>query len=173
MVFQSTPPIRVATECYLCGSTQNLISIHATHTGGDFHRSSAGRLYIYFNPRHPYGWRPWQRLKDTFLLAFQSTPPIRVATFIDRVSIFKRPDFNPRHPYGWRRHTDRHPVEGVPISIHATHTGGDTVCHAHRTSIKYFNPRHPYGWRRFAYRQIFRPTNFNPRHPYGWRLQSF
>ena len=81
--FQSTPPIRVATYTVPAAELRQLISIHATHTGGDgirlrilvmqilisIHATHTGGdvcLYaksdkdIYFNPRHPYGWRLWR-----------------------------------------------------------------------------------------------------------------
>ena len=84
MGFQSTPPIRVAT----------IPSTFADHS-------------IYFNPRHPYGWRRTQcvPMQAFFYISihathtggdqncisenlpdvlFQSTPPIRVATLMDR-----------------------------------------------------------------------------------------
>ncbi len=55
---------------------------------------------------------------------FQSTPPIRVATWPSKnVQVFLR------------------------ISIHATHTGGDMVSCGWWKRINHFNPRHPYGWR--------------------------
>ena len=58
-----------------------------------------------FNPRHPYGWRPITSSSMGLTLAFQSTPPIRVATCQGRSDL----------PAG-------------SISIHATHTGGDAFC---------------------------------------------
>ena len=78
---------------------------------------------------------------------FQSTPPIRVAT-IYRPGI--RPVltyFNPRHPYGWRRYTTHRVSKDSAISIHATHTGGDLQVKGRRCATCDFNPRHPYGWR--------------------------
>ena len=58
LVFQSTPPIRVATSVRSILVVLLLISIHATHTGGD--------IPIVYD-------KALDRL-------FQSTPPIRVAT---------------------------------------------------------------------------------------------
>ena len=125
--FQSTPPIRVATSVRSILVVLLLISIHATHTGGD--------IPIVYD-------KALDRL-------FQSTPPIRVAT--KRPAITNKPtaisihathtggdpllpdilqsggDFNPRHPYGWRR----------PYRLLSANNS-------------YFNPRHPYGWRLYV-----------------------
>ena len=63
-------------------------------------------------------------LEVVLAIRFQSTPPIRVATYASLSPPF---------------HQD--------ISIHATHTGGDgrgLSCHVRQID---FNPRHPYGWR--------------------------
>ena len=101
--FQSTLPLRGAT---LRGAQQRdafLISIHAPLTGSDprarsitaaqpyfnprspygerpTHMSGCWRM-CYFNPRSPYGERPLFRLVKYFLIAFQSTLPLRGATF--------------------------------------------------------------------------------------------
>ena len=140
-LFQSTPPMRVATSGMSLAEQEGFISIHATHAGGD-------------------------RLK-----AFQSTPPMRVATDPGavnpnngaRISIHATHaggdhlgqravtgfhNFNPRHPCGWRpagtlSHVGWPTIfQSTPpmrvatsircslrpkkiISIHATHAGGD------------------------------------------------
>ena len=79
-IFQSTPPMRVATAAFDCAvwvhlnfnprhpcgwrpsrcfssTTRPLISIHATHAGGDIRTRTDGKCKSYFNPRHPCGWR--------------------------------------------------------------------------------------------------------------------
>ncbi len=127
------------------------ISIHATHTGGD----TAPWLWLYddddFNPRHPYGWRPYsvlappspnrfqstppirvatQHYQDGKILdTFQSTPPIRVATELPNSQRLWVDHFNPRHPYGWRPYSAFRAAFSAAISIHATHTGGDFLIH--------------------------------------------
>ena len=100
-----------------------------------------------FNPRHPYGWRPQQQAAAAIGNIFQSTPPIRVATWTLLTWTGVNLNFNPRHPYGWRQCPTRiirtlHRFQSTPpirvatgrgigrrlpaiISIHATHTGGD------------------------------------------------
>ena len=122
--FQSTPPIRVATLRNDVLFAVRFISIHATHTGGDGRRIIIGPGLTYFNPRHPYGWRRTRHCRHASALSFQSTPPIRVATF----------------RYFFLYHL-------FHISIHATHTGGDKKPLKRRPNLRHFNPRHPYGWR--------------------------
>ena len=101
-VFQSTPPMRVATGAGQPDSEPLLISIHATHAGGDRPLASVQSDFRNFNPRHPCGWRRGMVTSCKLHM-----------------------DFNPRHPCGWRLieiDADRF-VDG--ISIHATHAGGD------------------------------------------------
>ena len=129
--------------------TQFTISIHATHTGGDMPPVFNLAFFCYFNPRHPYGWRPFHASRQPQNHQFQSTPPIRVATCVLFIPHNPTPYFNPRHPYGWR---------------HTVLTQQYWSCH--------FNPRHPYGWRQYDCQGRKRSNYFNPRHPYGWRLPA-
>ena len=78
--FQSTPPIRVATVPSSMEYGIRGISIHATHTGGDWSWPARSQTSIDFNPRHPYGWRHLRSRYRIWRGLFQSTPPIRVAT---------------------------------------------------------------------------------------------
>ena len=125
LLFQSTPPIRVATSPRLQSGCLPVISIHATHTGGDICSNNARFCCQDFNPRHPYGWRlrrhgTFDSLQGISIHAthtggdgniadwfseetgFQSTPPIRVATGLQDLLGPLIKNFNPRHPYGWR-----------------------------------------------------------------------
>ena len=102
-LFQSTPPIRVATYAEVQTGVIDIISIHATHTGGDITEPATAEMLYNFNPRHPYGWRLACSIHRFFMQLFQSTPPIRVATFTAFRKICLIKYFNPRHPYGWRR----------------------------------------------------------------------
>ena len=102
-LFQSTPPIRVATPGTRIIVPCQAISIHATHTGGDgAWQPGTGFKTISIHATHTGGDNP---CRCTFQLPAY---------------------FNPRHPYGWRLLSDRyHRIDNM-ISIHATHTGGDT-----------------------------------------------
>ena len=102
-VFQSTRPIRGATGSRLPRARHlQAISIHAPHTGRDRSRIcplGARRAFQStrpirgatlrsvrqdvrndFNPRAPYGARPFRRCGSSLASRFQSTRPIRGAT---------------------------------------------------------------------------------------------
>ena len=125
---------------------QSGISIHATHTGGDFFFFFDVLVEDNFNPRHPYGWRPRRKGEMNNDSHFNPRHPYGWRRGVGKAGKPVR-HFNPRHPYGWR--LDRR--SGVPqvgsISIHATHTGGDTARAKSSYPVRNFNPRHPYGWR--------------------------
>ncbi len=57
-----------------------VISIHAAHMDGDIERNNSFAMWIYFNPRRPYGRRRANFAWLGALRAFQSTPPIWTAT---------------------------------------------------------------------------------------------
>ena len=122
------------------------ISIHATHTGGDQNGSCINANTMNFNPRHPYGWRPgllWLTILES---DFNPRHPYGWRP-CGLISMPGRIDFNPRHPYGWRHQLADLCGVGYTISIHATHTGGDAIAIKVSCAFRYFNPRHPYGWR--------------------------
>ncbi len=122
--FQSTLPLRGATVFLGPVFLVDVISIHAPLTGSDGGSSGPGRNCPYFNPRSPYGERQGVQEVGVQVVAFQSTLPLRGATF-DELDVLTVPtDFNPRSPYGERR-----------LAV------GDKVVLFH------FNPRSPYGER--------------------------
>ena len=124
-LFQSTPPVRVATALYDAAKVYADISIHATRAGGDQNSSRHKNNGDNFNPRHPCGWRPARGKDNSKPMQFQSTPPVRVATFAGHSCKGCARYFNPRHPCGWRLGCKwRNLMRG-----------------------KNFNPRHPCGWR--------------------------
>ena len=124
-VFQSTRPIRGATMVTGEPEPMEPISIHAPHTGRDYHGL---RLYPdggHFNPRAPYGARRTVvGLRVATAVGFQSTRPIRGAT----------------KPRGGD-------CQGRGISIHAPHTGRDPTIGRSASGLMNFNPRAPYGAR--------------------------
>ena len=125
--FQSTHPLRDAT----CGVSEatvsrwisihapltgcdviniieiniNIISIHAPLTGCDCNIISNDRNIKDFNPRTPYGMRPWT-----------AWAPRRWITY-----------FNPRTPYGMRLPQITFVHKPCKISIHAPLTGCDGI----------------------------------------------
>ncbi len=123
--FQSTHPLRDATECSRRGFTIKRISIHAPLTGCD------GRSFITigkitnFNPRTPYGMRHNKSDVNTMTQAISIHAPL---TGCD-------PSASAVCTYP------------LNISIHAPLTGCDYMILSSAKSPTYFNPRTPYGMR--------------------------
>ena len=103
-VFQSTPPVRGATRHgTYCGAGRR-ISIHAPRAGGDAIRDRPRGYSFYFSPRPPCGGRPLRPLMQQEVAAqFQSTPPVRGATYTEFMTSICHGNFNPRPPCGGRR----------------------------------------------------------------------
>ena len=126
MAFQSTRPLRGATEPGVYGWTEVSISIHAPLAGRDPRGKSHG----------------------LFIEIFQSTRPLRGATIVFRAQIacvvisihaplagrdneqiklrHRQIHFNPRAPCGARRIVFRAQIACVVISIHAPLAGRDS-----------------------------------------------
>ena len=169
--FQSTRPVRGATQLCLSdggvhqisihapragrdvdragGAAGHHISIHAPRAGRDFLRLSRGLSGGNFNPRAPCGARPPSTAFASRLSKFQSTRPVRGAT---------RP--------GQRDGC------GEPISIHAPRAGRDLVCWLISSPRSHFNPRAPCGARLSRSSRNCIGRYFNPRAPCGARLHG-
>ena len=123
--FQSTRPMRGATEKSDASRRAKEISIHAPHAGRDrYQRASVGRCtnfnprapcgarrvtmmlsprQINFNPRAPCGARQIGVHSDYPISPFQSTRPMRGATRCSPARSPARRYFNPRAPCGARQ----------------------------------------------------------------------
>ena len=80
--FQSTHPLRGATSGNVIDLTFVSISIHAPLAGCDQIQAHGRRYGRNFNPRTPCGVRPSISSGSTGIPSFQSTHPLRGATFI-------------------------------------------------------------------------------------------
>ena len=168
-IFQSTHPVRGATEVVFVIALGDVISIHAPRAGCD--AAGAGRREEaggHFNPRTPCGVRPEavQRIKRG--KKFQSTHPVRGATRrgapyqrCRRISIHA-----PRAGCDVVLQRHRQPLR---ISIHAPRAGCDVRSDAYARSHQDFNPRTPCGVRLDPARISCFCANFNPRTPCGVR----
>ena len=101
-LFQSTLPLRGATTRQHMHLTNRSISIHAPLTGSDSWVSKHRTREHNFNPRSPYGERPCPATAWARVPGFQSTLPLRGATFTYCFLAAISTDFNPRSPYGER-----------------------------------------------------------------------
>ena len=147
-LFQSTRPIRGATPDVAVDGIGAVISIHAPHTGRDgFSILSPSSSRTYFNPRAPYGARLHfcvlfgflvcisihaphtgrdrkPQTISTLIKTFQSTRPIRGATFIQS-SCCTTVSISIHAPHTGRDWLLRRVSRLFDISIHAPHTGRD------------------------------------------------
>ena len=168
--FQSTPPVRGATGIMSCGvwvtgisihapraggdpaaffimSAHGAISIHAPRAGGDGACAAARLRLMHFNPRPPCGGRLLFRTVQRGIIQFQSTPPVRGATFPVRYMFLQ-----------YSRFQSTPPVRGATTATAPT-----------GQARRYFNPRPPCGGRRIKYNNNDGRKNFNPRPPCGGR----
>ena len=122
--FQSTLPMRGATNGRRPLTVPQAISIHAPHAGSDRLGRLSGRCSRNFNPRSPCGERHVEYATRVIGYLFQSTLPMRGAT-----------KYTPS-----LRHL-------LLISIHAPHAGSDLVNPGGLTQARNFNPRSPCGER--------------------------
>ena len=148
-IFQSTLPVRGATSFVSTCPDGTDISIHAPRTGSDYPVQPLRVGRGYFNPRSPYGERRPAGQGCDPAVPFQSTLPVRGATFPERYWLI-----------------------AALISIHAPRTGSDLPPFRGRSSGNNFNPRSPYGERRFHWFHSCSSKDFNPRSPYGERPTS-
>ena len=145
--FQSTHPMRGATDVDFVHIRIVQISIHAPHAGCDRQRSGFHVLFERFQSTHPMrGATEVQNLRAQHA-EFQSTHPMRGATSLSSTNAGCFSDFNPRTPCGVRQ--------------------GNSGWSGH--SVRNFNPRTPCGVRRCATRFTRTKSNFNPRTPCGVR----
>ena len=105
-----------------------------------------------------------------YIMIFQSTHPLRDATYNDTVLIWRNYNFNPRTPYGMRLPDCSSIIPVISISIHAPLTGCDEAHTISSPPLPNFNPRTPYGMRHQLFIAVVKVTkDFNPRTPYGMR----
>ena len=103
-------------------------------------------LNTHFNPRSPWGERPWKQYCESVGLVFQSTLPVGGATGVVAIC----------NQIG-------------QISIHAPRGGSDLPQGHQARTNRNFNPRSPWGERPPACCSGCAGTHFNPRSPWGER----
>ena len=169
------------------------ISIHAPLAGCDAAGRRPRKLCRNFNPRTPCGVRLYGGGAERSACKFQSTHPLRGATWT-KYRKHIRPKFQSTHPLRGATGIGNQRPDRVGISIHAPLAGCDRREHPASPVHGYFNPRTPCGVRPscrvetcggFVVISIHAPlagcdllnsalmssfSNFNPRTPCGVRL---
>ena len=126
-IFQSTHPLRGATERFASTFLSENISIHAPLAGCDRDTLSFPTILSYFNPRTPCGVRPVKGIGGRTGAAFQSTHPLRGAT-IGLASLFTCVLFQSTHPlrgatfqkiilYSLNGFQSTHPLRGATAKL--------------------------------------------------------
>ena len=170
--FQSTHPVRGATEFVKQHFAKGQISIHAPRAGCD--RATQGGFpcrrnfnprtpcgvrpssavsdgcSCYFNPRTPCGVRPTIPVCFCKRALFQSTHPVRGATE-NKVIIIDESQFQSTHPVRGATLTIISILPTLQISIHAPRAGCDLEYRKRGFYNDYFNPRTPCGVRRLGW----------------------
>ena len=123
-MFQSTRPMRGATDDTPPRQQRRAVSIHAPHAGRDDRTGILRQSSARFNPRAPCGARPHRSSDSRGRMRFQSTRPMRGATCSRYCCAQER-----------------------GVSIHAPHAGRDYALRAFASSTTGFNPRAPCGAR--------------------------
>ena len=170
--FQSTHPVRGATQRDLYYQTKQQISIHAPRAGCDIFGRLCMPRHVHFNPRTPCGVRLGSGGGGVRSTPFQSTHPVRGATRVVRDRIKIGIVFQSTHPVrGATRSHFQQATKQRHISIHAPRAGCDTKGSVLSDQATDFNPRTPCGVRpRSAKRSPETRWYFNPRTPCGVRL---
>ena len=120
-LFQSTRPLRGATDGFPVMALQAWISIHAPLAGRDLSPISPAPPPRYFNPRAPCGARPTRSLSRGV----------------------RRRDFNPRAPCGARPRSGGAGRILPAISIHAPLAGRDMVQQCQLRPLSAFQSTRP------------------------------
>ena len=136
------------------------VSIHAPRTGRDPRRPGTSRHPRgSFNPRAPYGARHHGSRAFMYpALQFQSTRPVRGATFISRAEMLPSPSFNPRAPYGARHGSTWASITTAVFQSTRPVRGATRTTSAQGSRALGFNPRAPYGARRTDFRPCGYPS---------------
>ena len=152
--------MRGATPDFKVHGHVKVISIHAPLAGSDLPDPPHHRHGHHFNPRSPCGERRDNQHVLGSQWGFQSTLPLRGATYIYAYDSADITDFNPRSPCGERHEIGGKLALNQIISIHAPLAGSDVVRVCLSVDVDYFNPRSPCGERRSPERTSYSPQPF-------------
>ena len=147
LLFQSTHPLRGATQDDAIKVAYSGISIHAPLTGCDMIRILRMMVRLKFQSTHPLrGATTGLRTICLATTNFNPRTPYGVRLLAVSLALPVK-DFNPRTPYGVRRNLRVCSLPSLRISIHAPLTGCDSANSTSSSAPGDFNPRTPYGVR--------------------------
>ena len=142
--FQSTHPVRGATQFSRRQQTRILISIHAPREGCDDIFASPSNMMEKFQSTHPVRGATTRSRERKTKIRFQSTHPVRGATDVE---------YCIETAHDW-------------ISIHAPREGCDGTLSISQLSHLSFQSTHPVrGATMLTRDQIYNAFDFNPRTP--------
>ena len=144
------------------------VSIHAPHAGRDPCWRSCTARHPCFNPRAPCGARPHGEMYCLKGDVFQSTRPMRGATFHPSPKLSAQ-EFQSTRPMRGATGRNAAICASRSVSIHAPHAGRDSFSSFASRLFACFNPRAPCGARHAAASRRPRCACFNPRAPCGAR----
>ena len=127
--------------------THILVSIHAPHAGRDIQFQDRSCTSESFNPRAPCGARHSNHYMEYAVWKFQSTRPMRGATWYD-VFRLAETEVSIHAPHAGRDFWSSALRTPLDVSIHAPHAGRDCAARQIQRRGYCFNPRAPCGARR-------------------------
>ena len=142
-VFQSTPPVKAATDFFWFNGYGNLISIHAAREGGDCQGLLDAWLTVISIHAAREGGDPNLRTQARRVRQFQSTPPVKAATVSLLYVLIIHREFQSTPPVKVATKISIDLRFHYPISIHAAREGGDAVLGGHTNSPEVFQSTPP------------------------------
>ena len=149
-VFQSTHPLRDATQSFRGWGCICEISIHAPLTGCDLDGVRSECEEADFNPRTPYGMRRNMKSIYDIFKNISIHAPLTGCDTTEKGMNLTCIYFNPRTPYGMRQ--GKHMTNCKAEKFQSTHPLRDATYNKRKEKGKKkdFNPRTPYGMRHRA-----------------------
>ena len=144
--FQSTHPLRGATEILIPEVILEIISIHAPLAGCDVVDQTAAACRVNFNPRTPCGVRQGADKALNALNDFNPRTPCGVRQGSETQRLCSK-QFQSTHPLRGATKAKHGQQDSCHISIHAPLAGCDLCRRFNASCIGYFNPRTPCGVR--------------------------
>ena len=126
VTFQSTHPTRGATLHSGVFAFFNAVSIHAPHTGCDYWSSCLSSRVVFQSTHPTRGATCFFRIFGACSKCFNPRTPHGVRLVYGAL-LYLDGCFNPRTPHGVRPHRPTRRYRALQVSIHAPHTGCDSV----------------------------------------------